>query len=255
MNKSALGRLLLALTAGAVLWGAAPACAGNFVVDPVVATLTPRAPSTLFMMSNTGSGPLRFELSSSEWRQGPEGQIILAPTDDVIFFPQLFALDAGAKRKIRVGMAVPAEEMEKSYRLLVAQLPSPAGERPANSGIELITRLSIPVFVEPSVIRKGGGLASVSATGRNVSFQVTNDGNVHLVVEKATVTGLNAGGTTAFTREAKAWYVLAGQTSNYNFELTADECARAQTIVVTIKTDSKAFDQRVAGTPRSCMVR
>jgi fimbrial chaperone protein len=205
-------------------------------------------------MSNTGTGPLRFELSSSEWSQGPEGQIILAPTDDVIFFPQLFALEAGAKRKIRVGMVAPAAEMEKSYRLLVAQLPSLASERPA-SGIELVTRLSIPVFVEPALIRKGGALASVGATGRKVSFQVTNDGNVHLVVEKATVTGLNGAGTPAFTREAKGWYVLAGQTSNFNLELTADECAKAQTIVVAIKTDSKAFDQRVAGTPGSCMVR
>jgi len=212
MNKTWLRSVLLALTVGAALAGAAPAHAGNFVVDPVVAVLTPRAPSTLLLMSNTGTGPLRFELSSSEWSQGPEGQIILAPTDDVIFFPQLFALEAGAKRKIRVGMVAPAAEMEKSYRLLVAQLPSLASERPA-SGIELVTRLSIPVFVEPALIRKGGALASVGATGRKVSFQVTNDGNVHLVVEKATVTGLNGAGTPAFTREAKGWYVLAGQTA------------------------------------------
>jgi fimbrial chaperone protein len=255
MNKTWLRSVLLALTVGAVLSGAAPAHAGNFVVDPVVAVLTPREPSALLLMSNTGIGSLRFELSATEWSQGPEGQIILAPTDDMIFFPQLFALDAGAKRKIRVGMVAPAEEMEKSYRLLVAQLPSPVSERPANSGIELVTRLSIPVFVEPVLIRKGGALASVGATGRKVSFQVTNDGNVHLVVEKATVTGLNGAGTPAFTREAKGWYVLAGQSSNFNLELTADECAKAQTIVVAIKTDSKTFDQRVAGTPGSCMVR
>jgi fimbrial chaperone protein len=138
---------------------------------------------------------------------------------------------------------------------MVAQMPSLAGERPAGSGVELLTHLSIPVFVEPAVIRKGCNLAGVTASGRMISFQVINTGNVHLVVEKATITGLNAAGTPAFTRQAKDWYVLAGKSSNYNLELTAEECAKAQTIEVSVNTETKAFDQRVAASPGSCAAR
>jgi fimbrial chaperone protein len=173
----------------------------------------------------------------------------------MIFFPQLFALNSGEKRKVRIGSVDPAEGTEKSYRLMVEQLPALANDGPASHGVQLLTRLSLPVFVEPGVIRKGGSLANVSATGRMVSFQVLNDGNVHLVVEKATVIGLNAAGSPAFTRQTKGWYVLAGQSSSFNLELTSDECAKAQTIEVAVKTDRKAFDQRVAGAPGNCMAR
>jgi hypothetical protein len=42
-------------------------------------------------------------LSSYAWSQDPHGGIVLAPTDEVIFFPQLFTLGGGEQRKIRVG--------------------------------------------------------------------------------------------------------------------------------------------------------
>lgn len=255
MNRKASQKVMLALMAGAVLMGAAPAYSADFAIDPVVASLTPRAPSTLLEMTNTGTHSIRFQLSGFIWSQGPEGQIVLVPTDDMIFFPQLFALNSGEKRKIRIGSVDPAEDIEKSYRLLVEQLPALANEQAAHNGVQLLTRLSLPVFVEPRVARKGGGLANVSATGRMVSFQVTNDGNVHLVVEQATVTGLNAAGSPAFSRQTKSWYVLAGQSSHFNLELTSDECAKAQTIEIAVKTDGKAFDQRIAGSPGSCVIR
>ena len=255
MSSKASRNALLALSVGAALVGVAPAHAANFSIDPVVAWLSPHAPSTLLDMGNTGAATLRFELSGFIWTQGPDGQIVLTPTDDMIFFPQLFALNAGEKRKVRIGSVAPAEDTEKSYRLMVAQMPSLPGERPAGSGIELLADLSIPVFVEPAVIRKGGNLAGLTASGRMISFQVVNTGNVHLVVEKATIKGLNAAGASVFTRHGKAWYVLAGKSSNYNLELTADECAKAQTIEVTVNTETKAYDQRVAGSPGSCAVR
>ncbi len=255
MKRKASQKVLLALVAGAVLMRTGPVDAANFAVDPVVASLSPHAPTTLLQMTNTGARPLRFELNGFLWSQGPAGQIVLVPTDDMIFFPQLFALNSGEKRKVRIGSVEAAAGTEKSYRLLVAQLPSLASERPANSGIELLTTLSIPVFVEPAVIKKESNLAGLAAAGRMISFQVVNSGNVHIVIEKITVAGLNAAGTPAFTREAKGWYVLAGMSSNFSLELTASECAEAQTVEVTVKTESKALDQRVAGSPGSCMVR
>src|ERR1700728_307941 len=205
MSKRASRNMRLALSAGAALLGAVPAYAANFSIDPVVASLSSHAPSTFLDMGNTGVATLRFELNAFAWSQGPKGQIVLTPTDDMIFFPQLFTLNAGEKRKVRIGTVAPAEDTEKSYRLMLAQMPSLAGDRTAGSGVELLTQLSIPVFVEPAVVRKDADLSGVTATGRMISFQVVNTGNVHLVVEKATITGLNAAGTRAFSRQAKEW--------------------------------------------------
>ena len=100
------GRSVLAgLIVGAALSGAAPAFSSDFLVEPVVALLSPRAPSALLNLSNTGDKPVRFELTSYAWSQDLYGGIVLAPTDDVIFFPQLFTLGGGEQRKIRVGPA------------------------------------------------------------------------------------------------------------------------------------------------------
>ena len=194
----------MALSVGAALLGVAPAHAANFSIDPVVASLSPHAPSTLLDMGNTGAATLRFELSGFIWTQGPDGQIVLTPTDDMIFFPQLFALNAGEKRKVRIGTVAPAEDTEKSYRLMVAQMPSLAGERPAGSGIELLTQISVfRSLLNRRSSEKTATFRGPTATGRMISFQIVNTGNVHLVVEKATINGLNATGTSAFSRQAR----------------------------------------------------
>src|ERR1700726_118721 len=109
--------VLAGLIVGAAISGAAPAFSSDFLVEPVVALLSPRAPSTLLNLTNTGGKPVRFELTSFAWSQNPHGGIVLTPTDDVIFFPQLFTLGGGEARKIRIGVGIPAAESGRSYRL------------------------------------------------------------------------------------------------------------------------------------------
>ena len=167
-------------------------------------------------LTNTGSKPVRFELTGFAWSQDPHGGIVLTPTDNVIFFPQLFTLAAGEKRKVRVGSTTPAAETENSYRLFFEELPQlETGQQSTTHGIVIRSRFGIPVFVSPAAPHQSGQIESLSITGREVSYQVHNTGNVHVVVESAIVKGLNGAGAVAFTRQGKGWYVLAGQTTAF----------------------------------------
>lgn len=232
------------LIVGAALFGAAPAQSADFEVKPVQVFLSVHAPSALLNLTNSGSQSISFQLSSFTWTENAQGVIALAPTDDVIFFPQIFTLAAGEQRKIRVGSTAAAIDSEKSYRLLLEQLPSVATkDHPATTGVQVLTQLSIPIFVKPLQEKKEGAIGSMVIDGGNFSFQVRNSGNVHFVIESVTVSGLTAAGQTAFNHEEKGWYVLAGDNRSYSIPLSASECGKASAIEVSIHSEDYTLDK------------
>jgi fimbrial chaperone protein len=181
---------------------------------------------------------------------------VLAPTDAVIFFPQLFTLAAGEKRKIRIGSSTPAADSENSYRLFVEELPPlETAQTAANNAVIIRSRFGIPVFVTPAAPHKSGRIEHFSITRRQVSYQIRNTGNVHLVVESAILKGLNGAGGPVFTRQGKGWYVLAGQTTNFDLVLSADECAKAASLELSIRTETLTFGKALPASPAQCGAR
>ena len=118
-------RGLMAVIAGAVISLAAPAYAANFAVSPMDVTLGRGERSQTIVMTNQDEVPLRFQLKAYRWDERPDGQMVLTPTDDVIFFPQLFDLAPHQAQNIWVGTIEPALSRRTSG--------SPHGFRPANS--------------------------------------------------------------------------------------------------------------------------
>lgn len=244
---------LVGVVAGAVLCGAAPAHAADFTVTPVQASLSPRSPSALLNLTNTGSKTLRFELSARAWAQDAQGKILLAPTDDIVFFPQLLSLAPGEQRKIRVGTLTAAADAEKTYRLFVEQLPS-AGKKDwqLSKGVELLTRVGIPIFVRPAVTKTNGEISGLALAGGKLSFGVRNTGNVHLVIENVQVAGLRDGGRPAFIKHTKGWYVLAGQTTEYELEIGPAECRDSSALEVSVRTEDTTLSQQLPISGSSC---
>jgi fimbrial chaperone protein len=247
-GRSVLGVLIV----GAALSRVAPAFSSDFLVEPVVALLSPQAPSALLNLSNTGDKPVRFELTSYAWSQDLHGGIVLAPTDDVIFFPQLFMLGGGEQRKIRVGAVIPPDS-EKSYRLFIEELPPLKTEHVfTNNAVTIRTRMGIPIFVSPAHPNRSGQIESLSSAGRKVSYQVRNTGNVHFVIENTVLKGLDAAGNPAFALHAKGWYVLAGQSSNYDLTLSPEECEKAASLELSIRTESLIFEKTAPASRANC---
>src|SRR4051812_21651196 len=122
--------------------------AAGLNVSPVQVRLTPEESKALVTLRNDGQTETRFQVSAVAWDEDAAKGMVLTPTQDVVFFPALFALKAGETKNVRVGVTVPFGPVEKTYRVFVEELPPP--EKPTtSSSVRVLTRVGIPVFVAP----------------------------------------------------------------------------------------------------------
>lgn len=145
-----------------MLSGAA-AQAATLQISPVTIEFSARENATGLTLSNPGDASLYGQVRVFQWTQA-HGEDVLTPTSDVIASPPLIeiaphgdqlvrlvranapssAADAEAAKAIR---AAPGSATgERSYRLLIDELPAPgtAGAQ----GVTIRLRYSVPVFVE-----------------------------------------------------------------------------------------------------------
>ena len=161
---------------------------------------------------NESAEVLRFQLSVFTWAQSPKGEMQLAPTTDIVFFPALLSLTPGEERKIRVGTTVPGGPVERSYRIFVEELPPAGKSKGGKTEVRVLTRMGIPIFLEPAAAAPAtmaGRIEPKNLRGEKISFEVKNTGTVHFTVRQARVLGLGAAKENLFERSVPGWYVLA----------------------------------------------
>lgn len=121
--------------------------AGDLQVSPISLEFSPTEQAQGLWLSNTGTATLRAQVRVQQWSQAG-GVEILAATNELVASPPILEIPAGQSqlvRIIRLANDPPAREL--SYRLLVDELPDET--RAETSGLQLLLRYSIPVFVLP----------------------------------------------------------------------------------------------------------
>lgn len=242
-----LAALLVFLnTVPAILQAQAAPGSGGVTVTPTRVVLRAKAPTALLSLRNGKSEPVRLQLSVFAWAQSPKGEIAVAPTDDIVFFPPLLTVNPGEERKIRIGSPLPFGAMEKSYRLIVEELPSL--ERPSadgdSPGVRMLMKFSLPVFMQPGRAVSQARIEGFAMTNRRLSFRVKNEGNTHLLLQKVSVKGTGKSGQSVFERDLPGWYVLPDDTRLYEIEFTKEECANTNELTVEAKNEGQAAPWR-----------
>ena len=228
------------------------ASAATFNVSPTQVFLSGNETSTLLTIRNESAEPLRFQLSVFAWSQNPAGEMVLTPTNDVVFFPALLSLEPNEERKVRVGRVVAAGAVEQTYRIFVEELPPLEAVVNTGSSVRLLTRMGIPVFVRPSKDVNAPAVDGLAVDGQAVRFTVANTGTVHFVPDRVVVRGL-ADGTPVFERSVQAWYVLAGGRREFQLALADLRCAGATSIQVEATVAGTTIDKRVDVPAGACM--
>ena len=250
---SALQRVLAAISMLVVaLIPETPARAANFTVFPISISLDRKVHSQTLTLHNESSDPIRFQLSAFAWDQLPDGQMMLKPTDDVVFFPQLLTIRAGEDRKVRVGLTAAPATTEKTYRLFVEELAPE--ERPQHADtpqVLVLTKMGIPIFLEPILPVPNGAIDSMQMDGGKFSFALKNSGNVHFSIDKVRVSGWT-GDSTVFSREATGWYVLAGEKRIFELPIPNSDCQRIERIQVDARTDKSNYEAVFAIPANAC---
>lgn len=243
---------LLLLTAAGLLFQACPALAysGKWAVSPVTIELDQKARSAVVTVYNQGEGTGDFEVKVTQWNQNDKGEDVQSPTKDIIYFPRFLKIAPNESRVIRLSARTPAVQNEKTYRLVVAELPDRSV--PKATGVRFQFQFAIPLFVlPPNKIVKGKMLNS-GVSGGEVRTTVANQGNTRLRIESVAVKGRDPKGEIVFEKTVAGWYLLAGALKVYSIPIPAGKCAGLATVDLTIKTRDLVFKDTVVMDKTAC---
>jgi fimbrial chaperone protein len=179
-------------------------------VAPTTLELVPGRPG-LFYVSNHGSHPVDVRLDGFDWRQ-PGGDDVLIPSDDLVVSPVEATIAPGARQLVRV--LVPAAAGERSFRLVVSELP---GMMPAaDNGVRILLRFGVPVFAAPAA-QIPAPVLSWTASRRGTALLVDSRNDGARTVKLVGVTLKGAGGATAKPDADTFVYVLPGASHRFAF--------------------------------------
>lgn len=209
-------RLPAWLLGACLLLTGAAAPAASLQVAPILVEFQAGQQAQALWLTNTGEAPLHAQVRVQQWTQA-DGTEQLAPTRDLVASPAIVEIAPGQKQLVRLLRLQPAATgREQAYRVLVDELPKTDG--PANSGLTLLLRYSIPAFVlkagaTPIIERAGpaplADLSQVSATLGDGTLSVANGGDQRLRIMQLAY--VNPDGSRIVLNDGLVGYVLAGQ--------------------------------------------
>lgn len=191
-----------------LIYGAAQA--GEFAVSPTRLNLSGASRSQLLSITNAGATPSRFLVRATGWSVSESGVVELVPDDKLVVFPASFTVAPKATQNIRVGTDQPAADTEQTWRIILEELPNPEAQSTAGTSINVLSVLSVPVFMPPAVARKSIDASIESVQGVTATVVLTNKGNAHEMINTVSVSAL--GGQTVLAQGLQeGWYLLPGK--------------------------------------------
>lgn len=248
MTRAPLAAVALAVGLGL----AGPIEGADFIVNPIQIFFTGQTQSAILTVQNTSDEPLRFQLDAFAWAQEPTGQMRLAPTGDIIFFPRLLSLGPREQRIVRVGISGPPGPVERTYRIFVEELPPLATQSTPPGQVRVLARMGIPIFVTPRTAQPELRMAGLTVQPGHVLLELRNGGTKHVVPQRIQVRGLAAGGEAVWQRELEGWYILAGDHRVFDIPLPRDECLRTRSIAVEVLAGEPSLRERFDVAPQAC---
>jgi P pilus assembly chaperone PapD len=97
--------------------------------------------------------------------------------------------------------------------------------------------MSVPVFLQPAILRPVPRVERLSVQGNHAMFVVTNPGTAHFIAKKVRLYVTAHDGRTLFDSTVGGWYVLAQGIRNYDIALPSTACTSGTSITVELETD------------------
>lgn len=234
----------------AVACGAGLSAAAEFTIDRTRIELRRDHAVETIELGNREPGPIAFEVEVKRWRQDAEGRWQLEPTTDLVVHPLILTVPAGGRARLRVGTLAPTVAEEAAYRLELQQLRG-AGREGA-SHVRILTRMSLPVFVEPPEARARMQAEVAAIDGDSVDLVLRNAGTGYQGPGEARLQVFDASGRVLHEAGIQAGYVLAGARLPLAAALPAGACARAARVVLLLDGAGSPLAAPVAPGSRRC---
>jgi fimbrial chaperone protein len=235
-------------TAALALAASVPAAfAGAFGVSPIRVDLDPASRTGLVNVTNDDDRKLSFQLKLFEWTQTPAGEDQFAESSELLFFPQIFAVDPKERRLVRVGLRGPLPERERAFRLFIEEMPDPS--LPPGSGAQIAVRLrfGVPIFLssgkgdpQPELLAPEVAKGAVRISIRNAGARQVRFEEIALVAGDRTLA------------KAAGWYVFPGVTRSFTVPVTPQDCPVPTSGEIRATADGKEFRRTVEIPPALC---
>ena len=236
----------------AVLLALANARAADFAVSPTQIFLGINTSSEL-VITNQSAESVTLSVAGYTWSEGPSGRTDLKSTDDLIVFPGIFKLLPFQRQILRVGVTTPSGPLERTYRVIVSELPAP--QIRANlkgAAVRVLTAFSVPVFLSPLASQTTVQFSDGRISAGNFQFAVANSGTVHVPPTQAQIVATDAAGRRIWSHDFNAWYVLAGDRQNLSVSVPPAVCAATRSFSVHFKAGELRLDHTFDGVTGSC---
>lgn len=167
---------------------------------------------SLFNQSNESSD---LQIRIFEWTQ-KNGQDQLTPTDEIAISPPFLKLQSNDSYNLRVVRINPAPVSgEKTYRIIIDELPKPIDSRKAAQGVNVLLRSSLPVFVvnKDAITQLNW---KIDANQEVPSLNISNIGNRHALLNDLALVDTTANKSYPIKVNTVNGYILAEQARSYS---------------------------------------
>lgn len=217
------------LVAAGVLLGIVGADAATLDVRPTLLQLLPGQKVGVLYLVNQDDAPHTYQIKTFRWLPSGTEQL-QEPTDEVIANPAIVVLQPKETQIVRFGLRNGVSGVpEQAYRLIVDEVPHEAG--PPGSGLNVLLRISLPLFVR-NVVQPPPPQLSVAWTQAEhlLHVKIVNRGAYTARVVEAKIAG---DGVPAGLDIAQLHYVLPGGATDFAFKLPAPWTPRRASVTLT----------------------
>ncbi|EOQ73214.1 molecular chaperone [Acinetobacter lactucae] len=189
--------------------------AATIRISPVNVEILSNQSASSISLFNQSNESTDLQIRVFEWVQ-KNGQDELIPTDEIAISPPFLKLKPNDSYNLRVVRVNPAAiSGEKTYRIIIDELPKPVDSRKAAQGINVLLRSSLPVFVvNKDAITKLNW--KIDSNQKAPSLNISNIGNRHALLNNLTLVDTTANKSYPIQVNTVNGYILGQQTRSYS---------------------------------------
>jgi P pilus assembly chaperone PapD len=184
------------------------------------------------VLGNQEQVPLELEVQVQRWQQDAEGKWTFGPGDGLVVHPLILRVPPGGEARVRIGSLSPSVKDETAYRVEFRELPDRKG--PQAGVVRMLTRVNIPVFVQPKDAQARLAMAVDALDDKGAQLTFRNAGTGYAAPADATLTVRDGAGRALHESQVTLGYVLAGAQWHLLAAVPAADCARAASIDVRV---------------------
>lgn len=239
------------LLAAIVLFSLAPAWAQSFSVQPTKVSFDRNTKAQRLIVRNKSSGDLSLQAGVYKWSQDKDGKDIYEDTSDIVIFPRIFTVRKGEQRLVRLGTTPGPAPRERAYRVFVEELPV-EDRKTTRSGIGLVFKVGIPVFVSPPQNSPEVLNISLAIEKEKAILTVFNNDIAHTTIESISMIGHDVRGKEIFSKSLNGWYILSGSSRVYKTDIPQVVCRRLTRVHAVVRTARNSFENTLEVTGGMC---